>query len=125
MTFIDLKKAFDSTNREALFSALRDCGIAGDIINLVEALHNKPIGKLDKDNTFVVNRGTRQGYILDPLLLSSFWLPLSKTSGEKRNIAYAIDLAVISDNQANATKSLNEIKKNLWIGLVRIICREK
>ena len=72
MTFIELKKAFDSINGEVLLSALKDCGIPGDIISLVEALHNKPIGKLDKDNTFVVNRGTRQGCILGPLLLSPF-----------------------------------------------------
>ena len=57
MTFIDLKKAFDSIDREVLFIALRDFGIPGDIISLIEALHAKSIGKLDKDNTFVVNRG--------------------------------------------------------------------
>ena len=57
MTFIDLKKAFDSIDRDVLFIGLRDFGIPGDIISLIEALHAKPIGKLDKGNTFVVNRG--------------------------------------------------------------------
>ena len=61
MTFIDLKKAFDSIDREVLFISLRDFGIPGDIISLVEALHAKPIGKLDKDNTFAVSRGWGKG----------------------------------------------------------------
>ena len=39
MTFIDLKKAFDSIDREVLFFVLRDFGISGDIISLIEALH--------------------------------------------------------------------------------------
>ena len=61
MTFIDLKKAFHSIDLEVLFIALRDFRIPGDIIRLIEALHAKPIGKRDKDNTFVVSRRERQG----------------------------------------------------------------
>ena len=121
MTFIDLKKAFDSIDREVLFIALRDFGIPGDIISLIEALHTKPIGKLDKDNSFVVNRGVRQGCILGPLLfIILFDFLLSKTSGEKRNFAYADDLALTSDNQANATKSLNEMAKTFGLAQLEI-----
>ena len=110
MIFIDLKKVFDSVDREVLFIALRDFGIPGDIISLIEALYAKPIGKLEKDNTFDVNRGVRQRCVLGPLLfIILFEFLLSKTSGEKRNFAYADDLALISDNQANATKSLIEM----------------
>ena len=57
MTFKDLNKAFDSFDREVLFIALRVFGIPGEIITLTKALHTKPIAKLDKENTFVVNRG--------------------------------------------------------------------
>ena len=52
MTFIDLKKAFDSINREVLFIALRDFGMPGDIISLIEALNAKPIGKLVRITPF-------------------------------------------------------------------------
>ena len=54
MTFIDLKKALLSIDREVLFIALMDFGIPGDIPG---AFHNKPIGKLEKNYTFVLNRG--------------------------------------------------------------------
>ena len=108
-----------------LFIALRVSGIPGDIISLIEALPTKPIGKLNKDNTFVVNREVRQRCALGPLLfIILFDCLLSKTSGEKRNFAYTDDLALISDNQANATKLLNEIAINLWIGSIRNFCRE-
>ena len=104
-----------------LFIALRDFGIPGDIISLIEALHANPIDKLDKDNNFVVNRGVRQGCDLGPLLfIILFDFLLSKTSGEKRNFAYADDLTLISDNQANATKSLNEIAKTFGLAQLEI-----
>ena len=35
----------------------------------------------------------------------------SKTSGARRNFTYADDLALMSDNQVNSTKSLNDIAK--------------
>ena len=116
MTFIDLKKAFDLIDREVLFIAIGYFGILGDIISLVEVLHAKLIGKLDKDNSFVVNRGLRQWCVLGPrLFIILFDFLLSKTSGEKK-FAYADDLALISDNQANATKSLNGTAKVLhWL----------
>ena len=121
MTFIDLKKTFGSIDREVLFIALRNFGIPGDIISLIEALHTKPIDKLDKDNTFVVNLGVMQGCVLGPLLfIILFDFLLSKTSGEKRNFAYADELALISDNQANATKSLNEMIKTFGLAQLEI-----
>ena len=42
----------------------------------------------------------------------------SKTSGEKTNFAQTDHLALISDNQANATKSLKEMAKTS--GLVQL-----
>ena len=121
MIFIDLKKAFDSIDREVLFIALMDFGITGDIISLIEALLAKPIGKLDKDNTFVVNRGVKQGCILGPLLfIILFDFLLSKNSEEKRNFAYADDLALNSDNQTNATKSLDEMSKTFGLAQLEI-----
>ena len=58
---------------------------------------------------------------MGPLLfIILFDFLLSKTSEEKRNFAYADDLALISDNQANATKSLNEIAKTFGLAQLEI-----
>ena len=68
-----------------------------------------------------MNREVRQGCALGPLLfIILFDCLLSKTSGEKRNFAYADDLAWISDNQANATKLLNEIAKIFGLAQLEI-----
>ena len=44
------------------------------------------------------------------------------TGGEKRNFAYNDDWFLISDNQANATNSLNEIVKPLdWSIILKVL----
>ena len=45
---------------------------------------------------------------------------LSKTSGDIRNFAYAEDLVLISDNQENATKSLNKMAKTFGLAQLEI-----
>ena len=62
----------------------------------------------------------RQGCVLGLLFIILFDFLPSKTSGEKRTFAYADDLALISDNQANATKSLNEIAKTFGLAQLEI-----
>ena len=63
----------------------------------------------------------RQGCVLGPLLfIILFDFLLCKTSGEKRNFAYGDDLALISDNQQVATKSLNEIAKSFGLAQLEI-----
>ena len=63
----------------------------------------------------------RHGCTLGPLLfIILFDFLLSKTSGEKRNVAYADDLALICDNQANATKLLNEMAKTFGLAQLEI-----
>ena len=114
MTFFELKKTFDSIDKEVLIIALKDFGIPGYIISVIKALHASSIGKLDKDKAFVVNRGMRQECALGLLLfVILFDFLLSMTGGEKRNFACDDDWSLIADNQANATNSLNEIVKPL------------
>ena len=69
--FIDLKKAFDTVNREALFLILGKYGVPAHIISLIETLHseckvNIAIGK----ETAQVNStvGVKQGDNLAPVL---------------------------------------------------------
>ena len=54
------------------------------------------------------------------LFIIPFDFLLSKTSGEKRTFAYADDLALVSDNQGNSTKSLNEIVKTFGLAQLDI-----
>ena len=49
------------------------------------------------------------------LFIILFDFLLSKTSGDKRTFAYADELALVSDNQRNSTKSLNEIVKTFGL----------
>ena len=71
-TFIELRKAFDSFDREVLIIALKNFGIPGYIISVIEALHASSIGKLDKDKAFVMNWGCGKSALWAYCCLSSF-----------------------------------------------------
>ena len=48
LTFIDLKKAYDSVPREALWMALRKLGVPKDTISLIQSFHLSTDGDLRK-----------------------------------------------------------------------------
>ena len=83
--FVDMKKGYDSVNREALWVALgRRYGLPMKILNILKALQKdtsgavRAYGKVSKE--FAIGNGVRQGDVLAPtlfnlsLMLLSAWL---------------------------------------------------
>ena len=74
--FVDLKKAYDSVNREALWRILESMGVPKKIVDLLADLHDgtaacvKGFGRLS--NWFPIKTGVRQGCIIAPLLFNTF-----------------------------------------------------
>jgi hypothetical protein len=94
LCFVDLKKAYDTVSREALWDTLENLGFAGKFMNILKALYAR-------DNIQVVvngirsepiypSRGLKQGCPLSPVLFSIYIMKLSK--------------------------DLNKTKEGIWIG---------
>ena len=77
MAFVDLKKAYDSIHRDALWRILRAYGVDDKLVELLMDLHTgtqaavKLAGKLS--GWFDIECGVRQGCVIAPLLFNVFF----------------------------------------------------
>ena len=76
MAFIDLKKAFDSVNREALWKVLSRAGCPNKFITILKLLHDKMSATvlIDTSETeaFEVKTGVKHSCVIAPTLFSIF-----------------------------------------------------
>ena len=123
LTFIDIKKAFDSVNRELLLETLREKEVPEELITLTAKLYEgnkstltvqgKEIGEIE------INRGVRQGSISSPLLfnfvmqklteeleakMQGYTLRTRTTLARIRLLMYADDIVLV----AETTKEMNQ-----------------
>ena len=74
--FIDLRKAYDTVNRPALWGVLQHIGLSAKVQRLIRDLHNGTRSSVRAygitSEPFEVNRGVRQGCILAPALFNIF-----------------------------------------------------
>ncbi len=74
--FIDLKKAYDSVNRAAMWKILESMGVPQKLVDLLKDLHDgtaacvKGFGRLSE--WFTISSGVRQGCIIAPMLFNIF-----------------------------------------------------
>ena len=74
MAFIDLSKAFDSVNREALWKVLSRFGCPSKFIRVVRVLHDEMTAtvlyKGSESDPFAICTGVKQGCVVAPTLFS-------------------------------------------------------
>ena len=75
-TFIDLKKAYDSVPRQAMWKALEKLGIPEETIQLITSFHQDMKARICLDGTMVeeieVQNGLRQGCCMAPVLFNLY-----------------------------------------------------
>ena len=71
---IDAEKAFDKIQHPFFIKTLQKLGTEGTYINIVMAIYDKPTANIilkgEKLKAFLLRSGTRQGYLLSPLLFN-------------------------------------------------------
>ena len=77
MVFIDLTKAFDTVNREALWKVLRKLGIPENMLNVICSFHDGMQASVrvggESSSSFNVTNGTKQGCVMAPVLFALFF----------------------------------------------------
>lgn len=72
MAFVDFERAFDTVQRNAIWSALEEFGTPIKLIRLIQELYNnsecRVLHKSNLSEKIKVNTGVRQGCVLSPLL---------------------------------------------------------
>lgn len=75
-TFIDLKKAYDSVPRRALWIALQKLGVPEVVVNLIRSFHTDMKAKIRLDGELLeeisVENGLRQGCCMAPVLFNLY-----------------------------------------------------
>ena len=77
LLFIDLRKAYDSIPREALWQVLRKYGIPPTLVNIIRSLHDGMKTEVTMDGTTTpeieVTNGLRQGCTIAPTLFNLYF----------------------------------------------------
>ena len=71
---VDAEKAFDKIQHSFLIKTLRKVGIEGTYLNMIKTIYDKPRTNISLNGEnlkeFLLRSGTRQGYLLLPLLFN-------------------------------------------------------
>jgi len=124
VAYVDLKSAFDSVDREALWKAVRGIGAPTILLNLIQDLYSQTnsMVRLGKhlSPSFQTRSGVRQGCVLAPALFcrAMDWImdrAMSNCgvtiSGDHISDAdYADDIAAIEGGLADITRTLENIE---------------
>ena len=114
--FIDLKKAYDSVNRPALWGVLEHIGLSEKVQRLIRDLHTGTRSTVraygETSDPFEVNKGVRQGCIIAPALFNIFLdhvlrIALDECEGGV-TVRYTIDGEVTLNNRVTRSDELEE-----------------
>jgi hypothetical protein len=130
--FVDLKKAFPSVGRDALFSRMVELGIPAPLVLAIRSFYLANVARLRVDNTitrdFFVAMGVLEGSVLSPclfgILFSVIWDLFDTTPFPSTNariyscdsvwfIAYADDLVVLTLSASKLQEVLNKMAVEL------------
>ena len=80
--FIDLRKAFDTVNRKALWTILAKLGCPRKFVQLIRLFHDGMVGQVVSNGVtsepFEISNGVKQGCVLAPVLFNLFFTCVPK-----------------------------------------------
>jgi hypothetical protein len=120
--FLDIKAAYDSVDREILWTRCAARGISLQIINLLRSMFDQNTAQVlvsgRRSSPFKIKAGVLQGSVLSPFLYSLFVDHLAKeleSTGPKVKVGsvfmnatfYADDIALVAENPGNLQQLLD------------------
>ena len=128
-SFVDLKAAFDTVDRELLWEIMEKVGISKYIIERIKEIYQETRVRVrvegDFSEEFWTVKGLKQGCVLSPILFCIYIAGLEEDCkkrnvggvkiGEKRlwSLAYADDLVLLAENREALVDMLDTLKKFL------------
>lgn len=120
--FVDLKRCFDSINRNALWYKLYRTGIQGKLLRIIRDMYGKVKSCVKHCNSyseyFSYAVGLRQGEVISPILVSLFMDDLELFLQDNVDSGLMIDdivliLLLFADDMAILAKTVEELQNNL------------
>ena len=120
--FVDLKKCFDSINRNIMWYKMHKLGIKGKLLRIIRDIYNKVKSCVSNRNKisdfFEYGVGLRQGEIISPILASLFLEDLELYLQENPESGLSFDqitliILLFADDMVIFGKSPDELQKNI------------
>ena len=120
--FVDLKRCFDSINRNALWYKLYKSGINGKLLRIIRDMYGKVKSCVIHCNSyseyFEYAVGLRQGEVMSPILVSLFMEDLELFLQDTCNSGLLFDdviliLLLFADDMCIIGKTVDELQHNL------------
>ncbi|KAI8490935.1 hypothetical protein Bbelb_313540 [Branchiostoma belcheri] len=117
MAFIDLTKAFDSLNREALWKILKRFGCPDKFITILRLLHDQMTAKVlcngSETESFTIKTGVKQGCILAPTIFDIYLLAVLTLIKDRLppgvTIRYRYDGSIFNLRRLNAVTKVQRV----------------
>lgn len=127
---LDAEKAFDSVRWVFLNKVIGKFGFQEKFIRIIQTLYEKPTARIkingDLSDCFVLERGTRQGCPISPLLFALFIEPLGQLirqsetikgitmAGTEQKVALFADDGLVFLEEPEKSFRVNDAARRLW-----------
>ena len=126
--YVDLTKAYDSVNREALWAILKRIGVPPKVVAVIRDLHDNMKARVCVDGKlgewFEVTQGLRQGCVLATLLFNIFFAFVIKHAenalDEQTTDGYGVRLTHTSTESGSLFETPKDRKKSSMAQFIKV-----